>query len=89
MWPAPLTKVLIHVANIDKNKGLIEVIRANMKPELTGQCITNGDLCVVFFGTYQLWELGRTETPTKQVRTLQNGVHEDNFIHIRPERAGK
>ena len=37
----PLKKVLSHVANIDKNNGLAYIIRANTKPELTGQSVYN------------------------------------------------
>ena len=34
---ALLKKVPSHVDNIDKNNGLIQVIRVNKKPELMGQ----------------------------------------------------
>ena len=34
-----------------------------MKPELMGRSVyTYGDPNVIFFGTCQLWELGKTET---------------------------
>ena len=50
---APLNKVPSHMANTDKNNGLIEVVRVIKKPELwANQFITNVDrpLCD-FFGT--------------------------------------
>ena len=34
-------KVLSHMANIDKTKGLTYVIRINKKPELVGQSVYN------------------------------------------------
>ena len=34
-------KVPSHVANSDKNNGLISVIRVNKKPELMGQSVYN------------------------------------------------
>ena len=38
---ASLKKVLSHVASIDKNNGLMLVIRVNKKPELMGQSVYN------------------------------------------------
>ena len=55
-------KVPSHMANTDKNYGLISVIRVYKKPELMGnQFIINVDLCIF------LWDLmtvgpGGTET---------------------------
>ena len=36
---ASLKKVPSHMANIDKNNGVIYVIRVNTKPELMGQSV--------------------------------------------------
>ena len=36
---ASLQKTLSHMSNIDKNSGLIYVIRINIKPELMGQSV--------------------------------------------------
>ena len=41
MLPAPLEKVLSHVANTDKNNGLIYGIRVNKKCKLMGQSVYN------------------------------------------------